>query len=98
MPKGVQLSHTNIVSNCQMLKTNTGIAPIVQPTTDSFQDVLPCVLPFFHIYGFTATLTSKLEMGCKMVTLPNFRPDTFLAAQATYQGTVLHLVPPISKL
>uniref|UniRef100_U5EJG4 Luciferin 4-monooxygenase n=1 Tax=Corethrella appendiculata TaxID=1370023 RepID=U5EJG4_9DIPT len=95
LPKGVMLSHTNLISNCEMLKVNTGKGTIVLPTTDSYQDVLPCVLPFFHIYGFTVTLMSKLNQGCKMVTLPGFRPDTFLNALAEHKGSVLNLVPPI---
>lgn len=66
-------------------------------TTESYQDVLPCVLPFFHIYGLTVTLLSKLQMGCKLITLPSFKPDTFLNSLSEHKATVLHIVPPISK-
>ncbi|XP_053670905.1 uncharacterized protein LOC128721203 [Anopheles nili] len=95
LPKGVELTHLNIVSNSEMLGAKAGTGTVVLPTTDTFQDVLPCVLPFFHIYGLTVTMISKLQQGCKLVTLPNFRPDTFLHALAEHKGTVLHLVPPI---
>uniref|UniRef100_A0A1B0D2R2 Uncharacterized protein n=1 Tax=Phlebotomus papatasi TaxID=29031 RepID=A0A1B0D2R2_PHLPP len=95
LPKGVQLTHRNITSNCEMLKAKSGDVCIVEPTTDNFQDVLPCVLPFFHIYGLTVTLLSKLQFGCKIVTLPRFHPDSFLNVMAKHKGTVLHLVPPI---
>nr|XP_049462950.1 uncharacterized protein LOC120951659 [Anopheles coluzzii] len=95
MPKGVELTHLNIVSNSEMLAVKAGNGTVVLPTTDTFQDVLPCVLPFFHIYGLTVTMISKLRQGCKLVTLPNFKPDTFLNALAEHKGTVLHLVPPI---
>lgn len=67
------------------------------PTTSTFQDVLPCVLPFFHIYGLTITLLSKIALGCKLVTLPKFTPDTFLNSLAEHKATVLHLVPPIGE-
>lgn len=97
LPKGVQLTHRNITSNCEMLKAKSGDVCIVEPTTDNFQDVLPCVLPFFHIYGLTVTLLSKMQFGCKIVTLPRFHPDSFLNVMAKHRGTVLHLVPPISK-
>jgi acyl-CoA synthetase (AMP-forming)/AMP-acid ligase II len=67
---------------------------VCEPTTDTWQDVFPCVLPFFHIYGMTLTLISKLALGAKIVTLPGFNPDTFLNAMEKYKGTVLNLVPP----
>lgn len=95
LPKGVELTHTNIISNSEMLTVKTGCSTVVLPTTDTFQDVLPCVLPFFHIYGLTVTMISKLQQGCKLVTLPAFRPDTFLNSLTEHKGSVLHLVPPI---
>lgn len=67
---------------------------VVEPTTDNWQDVFICVLPFFHIYGMTLTLISKLALGAKIVTLPGFNPGTFLNAMEKYKGTVLNLVPP----
>ncbi|XP_053697105.1 uncharacterized protein LOC128744275 [Sabethes cyaneus] len=95
LPKGVELTHTNIVSNSEMLKVKAGKTILIYPTTDTFQDVLPCVLPFFHIYGLTVTMLSKLQQGCKLVTLPSFRPETFIDALYKHKGTVLHVVPPI---
>ncbi|XP_055692103.1 uncharacterized protein LOC129795089 [Lutzomyia longipalpis] len=95
LPKGVELTHRNITSNSEMLKAKTDGVPIVHETTKDFQDVLPCVLPFFHIYGLTVTLLSKLALGCKIVTLPRFHPDSFLNVMMKYKGSVLHLVPPI---
>lgn len=81
-----------------MLLAKTAPTPLVLPTTDTNQDVLPCVLPFFHIYGLTVTLLSKLAQGCKLVTLPKFAPDTFLNSVIGYKGSVLHLVPPIGNI
>ena len=70
---------------------------MTQDAIGDHQDVLPCVLPFFHIYGLSATLISKLAQGCKLITLPRFAPDTFLNVLAKNQPNVLHLVPPISN-
>lgn len=95
LSKGVQLRHRNLTANCEMLQAKTNQLSLILPTTETFQDVLPCVLPFFHIYGFTVTMMSKLALGCQLVTLPKFMPDTFLNAMEKYKGTVLHLVPPI---
>jgi acyl-[acyl-carrier-protein]-phospholipid O-acyltransferase/long-chain-fatty-acid--[acyl-carrier-protein] ligase len=52
-PKGVMLSHGNISSNI------FGIATSVRLTPD---DVLIGTLPFFHSYGFTATMWSVLTL------------------------------------
>lgn len=43
----------------------------------------------------TCTLISKLKLGCKLVTLPAFKPDTFVSLLSKHNPTVLHLVPPI---
>ncbi|XP_077301851.1 uncharacterized protein LOC143922475 [Arctopsyche grandis] len=93
LPKGVELTNKNIIANCMQMQS--GKITIVHPTTDTYQDVSLCVLPFFHIYGLVVTLLSKLSMGVKVVTLPKFSPDTFLNAQAKYKGNVLFVVPPI---
>jgi len=52
-PKGVMLSHGNVAYNID------GIAQSVRLTPD---DVLIGTLPFFHSYGFTATLWSVLTL------------------------------------
>ncbi|XP_063698798.1 uncharacterized protein LOC134829578 [Culicoides brevitarsis] len=93
--KGVELTHRNIVSNCVMLGQNLGGETLAIEASDTFQDVLPCVLPFFHIYGWTCTLISKLQLGCKLVTLPAFKPDTFVDVLRNHKTTLIHLVPPI---
>jgi len=93
--KGVMLSHKNIISNSLAMRNKE--VGVTHDSIGDYQDVIPCVLPFFHIYGLTVTLLSKLAQGCKIITLPKFHPDTFLNAMEKYQGNILHLVPPISK-
>ncbi|CRK97641.1 CLUMA_CG011026, isoform A [Clunio marinus] len=95
LSKGVKLSHKNIVSNSMQINSDTGKGCLTYPAIGTHQDVLPCVLPFFHIYGLTCTLLSKLAHGCKLVTLPRFTPDTFLNVLEKHDSSVLYLVPPI---
>lgn len=95
LPKGVMLSHNNIAVNCEQIGVRIGENPMVMPTTNDYQDVSPTVLPLFHIYGFTVLMISKLSLGVKIVTLPEFKPDTFLSTIKDHKATLLHVVPPI---
>lgn len=97
LSKGVKLSHKNIISNSMMINSDTGNGQLTYPAIGTHQDSLPCVLPFFHIYGLTCTLLSKLAHGCKLVTLPRFSPDTYLDVLEKHNSSVLYLVPPISE-
>ena len=86
-PKGVMLTHRNLVANlCQM----TGAASIIEE-----RDILMGVLPFFHIYGMTVILNGALVQGATTVTLPKFELDLFLATIQKYRITYANLVPPI---
>lgn len=93
LPKGVEITHKNVTSNCEMKK----LCNLTLPTTSDFQDVLPCVLPFYHIYGMTMVMLSKLALGNKLVTLPKFTPESFLKSLDEHKATVLHIVPPIGN-
>lgn len=95
LPKGVMLTHANITSNMEKANTPNPDHRLTLPTTNDFQEVLPCVIPFFHIYGFTFVMLSKLSLGCKLVTLPRFDPETYINTLAVYKATFLTAVPPI---
>jgi acyl-[acyl-carrier-protein]-phospholipid O-acyltransferase/long-chain-fatty-acid--[acyl-carrier-protein] ligase len=53
-PKGVMLTHYNIASNAAQLSQVLDFSP---------QDRFLGILPFFHSFGFTATLTASATMG-----------------------------------
>lgn len=95
LPKGVMLSHNNITANCEQMMVPYPTKTILQPTTEDFQDVVECVLPFFHIYGFTVLLATSLANGCKLVTLNRFEPELFLKTIAGHRASVVYMVPPI---
>ena len=56
-PKGVVLSHFNIVSNVEQIGQVFGFAP---------DDRLLGILPFFHSFGFTGTLGAPAMLGLGM--------------------------------
>lgn len=89
LPKGVMLTHRNIVANlCQMNGSKD---------MDAFQepDRILAVLPFFHIYGMVVILKLGLCNGATIVTMPRFEFEEFLAVTQKYRITNLPIVPPI---
>jgi acyl-CoA synthetase (AMP-forming)/AMP-acid ligase II len=85
MPKGVMLTHRNIVSQLQQLDSIE--------TTD--MKALLGVLPFFHIYGQVIILMHGLMRGATIVTMPRFEFEPFLKVLQDWPITSAHIVPPI---
>jgi acyl-CoA synthetase (AMP-forming)/AMP-acid ligase II len=44
-----------------------------------FQEVIPALLPFYHIYGLLSLAIASLHMGSKVVTIPKFDPALFMS-------------------
>lgn len=61
-PKGVVLSHRNILANCAQISSLS-----ILPETCS---LLGC-LPVFHSFGFTVTLWYPILRSCQVVTVPS---------------------------
>lgn len=61
-PKGVVLTHRNILANCAQVSSLSVI-----PETCK---LLGC-LPIFHSFGFLATLWYPMLRGCEVVTVPS---------------------------
>src|SRR3982075_2513107 len=87
LPKGVMLSHYNLVANVyQVLGPN---AAMLTP-----DDVMLCFLPLYHIYGLTVALTLSLSLGSTLVLMPRFDIQK-LCALLTQEGvTMMPVVPP----
>ena len=61
-PKGVVLSHRNILANCSQISSLS-----ILPKDAS---LVGC-LPLFHSMGFTVTLWYPMLRGCRVVTVPS---------------------------
>ena len=86
LPKGVMLTHHNLVANlCQM----EGLRYFYET------DTLICVLPLFHIYGLVVVLNMGLYSGATVVMMPRFDLESFLKAIQDYDVSLAHIVPPI---
>lgn len=67
-PKGVMLTHENLVSNVQTL------ADLRNPPPVSAEDNVLAVLPLFHVYGLNTVLTLAISTGAGVVLLDRFDP------------------------
>jgi len=86
LPKGVMLTHRNLVANvCQCVPIE-GIQP---------EEVTVGILPFYHIYGMTVILSMALRCGATIVTMPKFEMDDFCALVQQHEIESAYLVPPI---
>lgn len=85
-PKGVMLTHQNLVANLVQTRGHLHM-------DDS--DVIFAVLPFFHIYGMQILMNMGLAVGATIVTLPRFDMVQMLELAQEHRITRLFLVPPI---
>ncbi|MDQ6599872.1 long-chain fatty acid--CoA ligase [Bacillus salipaludis] len=99
-PKGVMLTHKNLVSNTSMCQA------WLYKCKPGEESVLG-ILPFFHVYGMTAVLILSVMQAQKMILLPKFdvvttlktidkmRPTLFPGAPTIYIGLLNH--PDLKK-
>ena len=95
LPKGVMLSHGNIVSNVLMLMSGEQQNLTWNGNADGTGDRIMGFLPFFHIYGLTCLLHQCIVVGWTLVVLPKFDIDTFCRVIQDYRITFAYIVPPV---
>jgi acyl-CoA synthetase (AMP-forming)/AMP-acid ligase II len=89
LPKGVMLTHRNLVANLCQCEEMEGFEGVGE------RDVVMGVLPFFHIYGLEVGMLQTLAVGATIVATPRFDLEEFLRLVQTHRVTVLPVVPPI---
>jgi acyl-CoA synthetase (AMP-forming)/AMP-acid ligase II len=87
LPKGVMLTHRNLVANLRQIQVGFPI---------DADDVLIGCLPFFHIYGMTVIMNQGLRAGATIVTMPRFDLGQFLELIERHRVTRAYVVPPIA--
>ncbi len=85
LPKGVMLTHQNLVSNTRQ---GLGTAYFTRDT------VLLDFLPFYHIYGLTVLMNTGLAIGATQVVMSRFDPELTLRLVEQHRVTNLFVVPP----
>ena len=86
LPKGVMLTHRNLVAN---------IAQMEYTFVPSEGEVALAVLPFFHIYGMQVLMNMLLAFGVRVVTMPRFDMVRALELVQEQRVTRFFAVPPM---
>ncbi|KAJ5675235.1 uncharacterized protein N7477_005169 [Penicillium maclennaniae] len=84
-PKGVMLSHKNVIAQCLQLR---------QVTVPGLTRTI-AALPFFHVTGLVHSLNFPAAQNMEVAILPEFTMKGMLEALVEYQIEELLLVPPI---
>jgi acyl-CoA synthetase (AMP-forming)/AMP-acid ligase II len=87
LPKGVMLTHRNLVAN---------LIQAAEPLQVTEADTIVGCLPFFHIYGMTVIMNLGLRNGATIVTMPRFDLAQFLELIERHRVSAGFVVPPIA--
>ena len=83
-PKGVMLTHANVVSNTYATVHHLGMTR---------EDRGLCALPLFHCFGQNFIMNALVAAGGTLVLQERFVPADFLAAVARDRISILYAVP-----
>jgi len=86
LPKGVELTHANLLA-CQMQ------VKCFWPTFEEGKEVIPALLPFYHIYGQVVVMLNGLLLGATLILFTTPDLEEVLSQMEKYQATVFFSVP-----
>jgi long-chain acyl-CoA synthetase len=82
LPKGVMLSHANLVVNAvQLCHVMTGVS--------RGHEVILSMFPLSHIYGITTGMNAAMALGGSLLLVPTTHTDVLLEAIKRYQPGML---------
>jgi long-chain acyl-CoA synthetase len=85
-PKGVLLSHGNLVSN---------VGATIQHTRMSAADRLICYLPLFHCFGQNFIMNASVTSGATLILHERFQPDEILDSIKSNRVSMFFGVPVV---
>ena len=83
-PKGVMLTHENVVSNIEATNRHLRMTP---------EDRGLCALPLFHCFGQNFIMNALVRCGGTLVLQERFVLEEFLAAVPAHKITLFYAVP-----
>ncbi|MTJ91524.1 MAG: AMP-binding protein [Desulfovibrio sp.] len=84
-PKGVMLTHDNLVNNAFFSIQRLGL--------DAARDLCCMAVPLFHCFGLSTCLIGSIACGVPLVILERYRVSDVIKYCEEYKCTVLHGVP-----
>lgn len=89
-PKGVMLTHRNLVVNAHQCQ-----AWLYNPDGDDQDEgeVILGAVPLFHVYGMTTVMNYSIYTGSKMILLPKFEVDEVLKTIESQRPTMFPGAP-----
>ena len=87
LPKGVMLSHRNLVVNVDQIIPLLDIRP---------GEATVAFLPFFHIYGMNVLMNAFLGAGGTLITMPRFDLEGVLTHIQTHKVRLMLVAPPVA--
>ena len=85
LPKGVMLTHFNLVADVAMVSAES----LLEFTDNA---AVLGLLPFFHIYGMVIVMGVPFYQGGKVVCMTRFEQETFLQIIQDYKVTCLRVL------
>lgn len=86
-PKGVPLTHTNLVANC--------VQGAAWARLRAGEETFMVVLPMFHAYGLAISVLAGINLGACLLTLPVPEISLIMKAIKRRRPTFLPAVPPL---
>jgi acyl-CoA synthetase (AMP-forming)/AMP-acid ligase II len=87
LPKGVMLTHRNLVVSMDQMLCMVGIKK---------GELAVAFLPLFHIYGLEILQNCHLGAGGGLITMPRFELESYLHLVSRYHTSRLWIVPPVA--
>jgi long-chain acyl-CoA synthetase len=86
LPKGAVLTHYNLLACGMQVRSSW-------PTFEEGKEVVPALLPFYHIYGQVVVMLNGLTMGSTLLLFTTPDLEEILSAMERYRATVFYSVP-----
>jgi len=88
LPKGAVLTHYNLLA-CQMQIKS------FWPNFEEGKEVIPALLPFYHIYGQVAVMLNGLLLGATLILFTTPDLEEVLSSMESYRATTFFSVPTV---